>query len=747
MNKRSWISPRISVNAVFLFITLIAATLFSTVTAFSAQVTLAWDPNTETNLRGYKLYYGFESSNYTHTIDVGNQTSYSISDLESNVVHYFAATAYDTSGNESDFSEEVSYLVPKEPVPTENGPPVADAGPDQTLPEGVTVTLDGTNSTDPDGDAVSYLWEQTDGQTVVLLDTADGSVTFTAPDVGPDGASLSFKLTVSDSTGLQSEDDCIVNVSWVNIPPTANASFDQTVDKGVTVTLSGSLSSDPDDGIASFLWEQTGGPTVSLSDPSAAQPDFVAPDVSSQDVALTFQLTVEDFGGLRSTDMCVVNVSFINMPPVADAGPDQTLLEGVTVTLDGTNSTDPDGDAVSYLWEQTDGPTVVLLDTADGSVTFTAPDVGPDGASLSFKLTVSDSTGLQSEDDCIVNVSWVNIPPTANASFDQTVDEGVTVTLSGSLSSDPDDGIVSFLWEQTGGPTVSLSNPSAAQPDFVAPDVSSQDVALTFQLTVEDFGGLRSTDMCVVNVSFINTPPVADAGPDQNANAGETVILDGSNSSDPDDGIATFRWKQLSGTPVVFSDPTAMETSFTVPDEITGDDSLIFQLTVVDVGGLTSQDTCTIAMIAKVVNFNVNPVQSYGGGHDKSAAVTIDDGGSTLRIVGNGWKKIEFPYTITEDTILEFDFQSTAEGEIHGIGFDIDDSIANPIMVFKLHGTQKWGIVDFDNYAGETPKHYIIPVGRYYTGDVLYLTFANDHDIKRPTAESVFKNVKVYELD
>jgi hypothetical protein len=289
MDKRNWIFPKISLNAVFLFITLIAATLFSTATAFSAQVTLAWDPNTETNLTGYKLYYGFESGNYTHTIDVGNQTSYSISDLESNVVHYFAATAYDSSGNESDFSEEVSYLVP-----TENRPPVADAGPDQTVIEGVTVMLDGTNSTDPDGDAVSYLWEQTSGPTVDLSDTTDGRLTFTAPDVGPDGASLSFRLTVSDSRGLQSEDDCIVNVSWVNIPPTANASFDQTVDGGDTVLLDGSLSSDPDDGIVSFLWEQTGGPTVSLSDPSAVQPDFVAPDVSFQDVALTFQLTVED---------------------------------------------------------------------------------------------------------------------------------------------------------------------------------------------------------------------------------------------------------------------------------------------------------------------------------------------------------------------------------------------------------------------------------------------------------------------
>ena len=67
------------------------------------------------------------------------------------------------------------------------------------------------------------------------------------------------------------------------------------------------------------------------------------------------------------------------------------------------------------------------------------------------------------------------------------------------------------------------------------------------------------------------------------------------------------------------------------------------------------------------------------------------------------------------------------------------------LWVFKLHGSQSWGILDFDNYAGQTPKHYVIPVGQYFTGDVLYMTFANDHDVSSPAAESVFTNVKVYE--
>ena len=132
------------------------------------------------------------------------------------------------------------------------------------------------------------------------------------------------------------------------------------------------------------------------------------------------------------------------------------------------------------------------------------------------------------------------------------------------------------------------------------------------------------------------------------------------------------------------------------------------------------------------------------GVQDKNAVVTIEEGGTALHIVGNGWKKIYFPYTVTADTILEFDFQSTAEGEIHGIGFDTDNS-ANSDRVFKLHGTQGWGIQTFNDYAGESPKHYMIPVGQYYTGEMLYLTFVNDHDVGSPTAESVFKNIKVYE--
>jgi hypothetical protein len=378
----------------------------------------------------------------------------------------------------------------------------ADAGPDQTVREGDTVVLDGSNSS-PRGWIRSYLWEQTGGSpTVVLKNANTAKASFTAPSVGSEGASLTFRLTISYFWWFSSDtDSTIVNVRFINDPPTADAGPDQDVDEETTVTLDGSNSSDPDDGIESYLWKQIEGPSVSLSNPEAAQPTFEAPNVVGS-ISLAFELTVTDFGSLKDTDTTIVNLTGENDPPTADAGPDQNVEEKTTVTLDGSNSSDPDDGIESYLWKQILGPSVSLSDPEAVQPTFLAPNVEPNGVSFTFELTVTDVGGLQASNTTIVNVIWLNDPPTANAGVDRTVLEKSKVTLDGSNSSDPDDGIKSYLWKQEAGQSVTFSDPTSAQPTFEAPSFDdSSDQPLVFELIVTDHGDLQSSDSTNVSVS------------------------------------------------------------------------------------------------------------------------------------------------------------------------------------------------------------------------------------------------------
>src|SRR5207249_4246245 len=87
-------------------------------TVSAAQVTLTWDPNTYPDLAGYKLYYGTSSGSYQFSVDVGNQTSYSLAGLLEGQIYYFAVTAYNSSGVESAFSNEVSIAIADVTPPT-----------------------------------------------------------------------------------------------------------------------------------------------------------------------------------------------------------------------------------------------------------------------------------------------------------------------------------------------------------------------------------------------------------------------------------------------------------------------------------------------------------------------------------------------------------------------------------------------------------------------------------------------------
>ncbi|HEY3135127.1 MAG TPA: PKD domain-containing protein [Blastocatellia bacterium] len=192
-------------------------------------------------------------------------------------------------------------------------------------------------------------------------------------------------------------------------PPAADAGWDQRVNEGSAVALHG-LGSFYDGRALTYQWVQTAGPMVMLSGSMTAQPAFTAPAVGRVGATLTFVLTVSD--GIRSAvDSIDVVVEDVNHQPRADAGADQTRDEGSLVRLDGSASTDPDGDALTYAWIQTRGPGVTLSDAHDATPTFTAPPVGPGGATLAFQLVVSDGAASSRPDEVIVTVQHVNHPP------------------------------------------------------------------------------------------------------------------------------------------------------------------------------------------------------------------------------------------------------------------------------------------------------------------------------------------------
>jgi K319-like protein/beta-propeller repeat-containing protein len=350
----------------------------------------------------------------------------------------------------------------------------ADAGPHQTVDEGDLVTLDGTGSSHSLGTALNYDWSQlapSPAPTVTLGLNDPAKPTFTAPYLTGNKV-FTFGLIVGDGTTFSAPDTVDITVVDVNSPPVADAGDDSTIKPGAVAALDGSNSFDPEMDPITYQWSQVSGTAVVLSDDTAKNPTFTAPNAVGN--VLVFKLQVSDgkesstpSAGTDSSQADTVTITIVaNSTPTADAGPDQTVDEGTQVTLNGSGS-DPDGgDSIFFKWTKVSGPPVTLSnDTASGP-TFTAPSVGAGGAVLVFQLVVKDNDPVNPlsslPDQVTIQVLDVNDPPncqTANASLDlgwppnhtmEAVEvenvsdpnnDAVTITINGVTQDEPVSGI------------------------------------------------------------------------------------------------------------------------------------------------------------------------------------------------------------------------------------------------------------------------------------------------------------------
>ena len=221
----------------------------------------------------------------------------------------------------------------------------------------------------------------------------------------------------------------------------------------------------------------------------------------------SFALTILSSGGFGQSNSRDVAITVTGIPPSIplniDAGDDQTVPEGATVTLSGI-VIDAGSGTPTYSWSHDSSLAIGLANSASPSTTFTAPEVDADTA-ITFTLTADDGT-VTATDSLAVTVTdepILNSPPVADAGQNKAVQEGRTVTLNGAAI-DPDDDDLTYTWSHDSIMEIAF-NASLPAATFAAPPVDA-DTTVTFTLTVSD-GLATSADAVLVTVKDVSGDP------------------------------------------------------------------------------------------------------------------------------------------------------------------------------------------------------------------------------------------------
>lgn len=278
-------------------------------------------------------------------------------------------------------------------------PPVAAAGPDTTLTPPINfTTLNGAGSYDRDTTIIAWSWREVAGPASYTINDS----TLVSPQISNlIAGTYIIELDVTDANGLTGKDTVLVTVP-VHQPPVSVAGNNASLTLPVnSIQLNGSGSSDPDGTIVAYLWSEVSGPApLSISDSAVVNP--VISNLTAGVYVIALKVT-DNLGATGTSTLSITVNPAPHIPPVANAGPDQTItLPASTTVLNGSASTDPDGYIIAYAWRQLSGPSTSVLDRPD-SVTTDAS--GLIAGTYSYELAVTDDSLAISRDTVLVTVS------------------------------------------------------------------------------------------------------------------------------------------------------------------------------------------------------------------------------------------------------------------------------------------------------------------------------------------------------
>ena len=430
-------------------------------------------------------------------------------------------------------------------------------------------------------------------------------------------AAAETMVTVVASSDADADGMASLSIT-INGGPTADAGDDITVNAGETATLDGSGSADAEDGAAGliYMWEYIGtGTDPTLTGANTDTASFTA-TVAQEGMDFEFRLTVTDSGELSDSDDLSVHV---NAPPTVTATATPELAnpgEAVMLVATGADS-DALASELSYAWTHSAGMTAGISDANMASAVFT-PTMAQAGGTIVFTVTVTDAdrgSGTETVSVQVNSAPTITTQPAASSTI--RIDGAVTLTCAASDVED-DAGELVYSWEQqdNGAPTYAV--PDLASLVFNA-QTSFGGESFEFVCTVTDSKGLTATsDTATVTV---DGPPEADAGDDQMVSAGDSVTLDGSDSTDPESEPLNYMWTQDTGPSVDLMGATTASPTFSVTAAHTG--TLVFMLTVTDAQGQTDRDSVEITVSNVAPEFATNST-NVTRDVERTTAVEID---------------------------------------------------------------------------------------------------------------------------